>query len=73
MDNETQKKCNEINEIVSRKHKKKGWLWWKVFKSSKIKISDSIDKDSIYKELDNRLDEVKMFEDKLVMNIGGSS
>ncbi|MBQ5561533.1 MAG: DUF4268 domain-containing protein [Lachnospiraceae bacterium] len=57
--------ADRINEIVSMKQAKKDWQWWKIFKTSKILLSDNLDENEVFAGLDKALIEVQKFEEDL--------
>lgn len=58
--------ADRINEIVSMKQAKKDWQWWKIFKTSKISLSDNLDENEVFAGLDQAFMEVQKFEEDLV-------
>ena len=47
------------------KQAKKDWQWWKIFKTSKILLSDNLDENEVFAGLDKALIEVQKFEEDL--------
>ena len=57
--------ADRINEIVSMKQAKKDWKWWKIFKTSKISLSDNLDGNEVFASLDQAFMEIQKFEEDL--------
>ncbi|MDO4851812.1 MAG: PD-(D/E)XK nuclease family protein [Clostridia bacterium] len=58
--------CERINAVYRAKQQKINWQWRTHFATRHVKIDDDMTDEEIFEQLDKRLEEVKMFEKKLV-------
>ena len=61
-------KCRNIETITGRK-KKENSNWWVAYKTTKVFLTENLDKELIFTELNKRFDEIKIFEDQVKMAI----
>ena len=61
-------KCRNIETITGRK-KKENSNWWVAYKTTKVFLTENLDKELIFTELNKRLDEIKIFEEQVKMAI----
>ena len=59
---EFRKKCDRLNAAFPSKVQKENWQWRTPFKTENIKIPEKIDKDELYRKLDEQLEKIEEFE-----------
>lgn len=57
--------CNKINEHFPSKQQKANWQWRTPFTTKQVKINEELSEDKIFEQLDQKLQELKDFEEKL--------
>lgn len=57
--------CDRINEHFPSKQQKENWQWRTPFVTKHSKVDEELSEDKLYEHLDKRLEEVKVFEEKL--------
>ena len=67
---EIRARCNEINEFVSMKQSRNNWIWWTVYKTSKVLIPADLNKEDIFKGLDGIFTDIQSFENQLANHLG---
>lgn len=55
-------KCDRLNAVYPAKVQKDNWQWRALYRTESIEIPEKIDKDELYKALDERLEQIEEFE-----------
>lgn len=63
--------CNRINEYFPARQQKENWQWRTPFSTKHSKVDEELSEDKIIEQLDKRLEEVKVFEEKLNEKVVG--
>lgn len=67
---EIRKRCNVINDYAPMKQYRENWIWWTVYKTSKIAIPTDFIKQDINRGLDGLFVELHKFEEALAGKLG---
>lgn len=67
---EIRERFNQINEYTPNHQGKADWQWWTAYKTEKIIISEELDEDKIFEQLDAAMYQVLKFESELKEKLG---